>query len=77
MRTLTSVVDAIFGPHKRAKRVESFHPRHTLSEWWCILWHRIGVRCVAHALGLEAYGRVFNAKKVDSWVPDLKARIEP
>ena len=72
--TYAAIRDAIFGPHKRVKRQETFTPRHSLSEWWCILWHRLGVRCQAHALGLEAYYQVYNARKVDEWKPQVNGK---
>ena len=70
--TLARCRDWLFGPHERPERAESFTPRRRPSELWCILWHRLGVRCQAHALGLEAYYRTYNTEKVDNWQPQVK-----
>jgi hypothetical protein len=70
--TIERLRDWVFGEHKRPERIETFTPRRRPSEWLCIIWHRIGVRCTAHALGLEAYYRTYNAEKRDEWVPQIR-----
>ena len=72
MTALARCRDWLFGPHERPERAESFTPRRRPSELWCILWHRLGVRCQAHALGLEAYYRTYNTAKRDEWVPEIR-----
>ena len=68
MQKVADLWSRLFRPseHKR----DPLPPARTWAEWRMVLWHRLGTLLQAHAYGLEAYHKAFNASKVDSWKPE-------